>query len=171
MIGCERSTPRARPELFALVRKALLEIREPLTSQPVNRPLLKLFQRDVGSRSITIEVEARGIIGFLVLRRSKLLLPMVDDISPLWVNAIVLLPQHDGQAIMSESGGCCSCCVVSSGMTVGSHQTIDKVMGTRMRRTRRTRLVVWGSSRDSVLLWCFDCVHTVLLLPTLHLFS
>lgn len=65
-----------------------------ITSQPVNSPLFKLLQRDVGGRSFTVEVEARGIIGLLVLRGGKLLLAVVNDIAPLWVNAIVLLPQH-----------------------------------------------------------------------------
>lgn len=72
------------------------------TSQPVNRPLFKLLESDVGGRGIAVEVQARGVVGIFVLRGGELLLAMVDNVASLWVDAIVLLPQHDGRDVMDK---------------------------------------------------------------------
>lgn len=89
------------------------------TSQSVNCPLFKLLERDVGGWGITVEVEARGIISFLVLWSCKLLLAMVDNIATLWVDSIMLLPQHCGQRFVSELREWLCVLVESSCMIVG----------------------------------------------------
>lgn len=64
------------------------------TSQPVNCPLLKLLERDVGRGRVRVEVEAVRILGVLVLGRRELLLAVVDDIAPLVVDAVLVVSQH-----------------------------------------------------------------------------
>jgi hypothetical protein len=67
--------------------------------------LLKLLQRDIGGWGITVKVQARGIVGHLVLWCSELLLAVIDHIATLWVDAVVLLPQHRGQIFERDVRG------------------------------------------------------------------
>ena len=65
------------------------------TSKSVDSPLFKLFKGDVCGRRIRVKVETMGVIKVLVCGCSKLLLAVVDDIAPLRVNSVKVLPQHD----------------------------------------------------------------------------
>lgn len=67
-----------------------------LTSQPIYRPLLKLLESNIGCGGVGVKVETVRVLGVFELRRSKLLLPVVDDIAPLGINPIIVLPQHLG---------------------------------------------------------------------------
>lgn len=85
---CGTSKPRARPELFRSQRQLVLEPRLRLhTSQSVNRPLLKLFQRNVRRRWDFIEVQGMWIIELFEDRRSELLLLVIDE-SPFGINSM-----------------------------------------------------------------------------------
>ena len=65
------------------------------TSQPVDSPLFKLFEGDVCGRRIRVKVETMGVIEVLVCGCSKLLLAVIEDIAPLRINSVEVLPQHD----------------------------------------------------------------------------
>jgi hypothetical protein len=56
--------------------------------------LLKLLKRNVCRGRVRVKVEAMRIVEILVLWCSKLLLAVVDDISPLGVDSVKVLPQH-----------------------------------------------------------------------------
>lgn len=73
------------------------------TAQPVNGPLLKLLEGDVCGWRGQVEVQAVRVVGVLVGRLGELLLAVVDDISPLGVDAPEVLPDH---------GVCAGCPVV-----------------------------------------------------------
>lgn len=65
------------------------------TSKSVDGPLLKLLEGDIRSGRICVKVETMRVVEIFVCRRSELFLAMVDDISPLGVNSVKVLPQHD----------------------------------------------------------------------------
>lgn len=65
-----------------------------LASKSVDGPLLKLLKRNVCRGRVRVEIEAMRIVEVLVLGSSKLLLAIVDDISPLGVDSVKVLPQH-----------------------------------------------------------------------------
>lgn len=56
--------------------------------------MFKLFKRDVCSGRVRVKVEAMRVVEVFVLGRSKLLLAVVDDISPFGVDSVKVLPQH-----------------------------------------------------------------------------
>lgn len=96
-----------------LKRKLLL-----VTSQSVNGPLLKLLERNVCCGRICVKVQAVGVLRVLELGRCKLLLAVVDNVSPLGVDSVVVVAHH----------GCCryaeklfeipSCCVEAGGFAL-----------------------------------------------------
>jgi hypothetical protein len=73
------------------------------TSQPVNGPLLKLLERYVGSGRRGIEIQTMRVLGLLVSRVRELLLAVVEDVSPLRINAVEILSLHPGQYIRLTS--------------------------------------------------------------------
>lgn len=67
------------------------------TSQSVDCPLFELFEGDVGSGCICVEVETMGIFRVFVLRNRKLLLSVINDVSPLRIDSVEVLTQHFGR--------------------------------------------------------------------------
>jgi hypothetical protein len=59
--------------------------------------LFKLLERYVCSWRLRVKVEPRLVLGIAVLRRRKLLLAMVADITSLGINSVIVLPQHFDQ--------------------------------------------------------------------------
>lgn len=58
------------------------------TPQPIHGPLLKLLESDVGGGRCGVEVQTMRVLRFLVRRVCELFLAVVEDISPLYVDAI-----------------------------------------------------------------------------------
>lgn len=75
------------------------------TSQPVNSPLFKLFKSNFLSWGYFVEVEAVGIIMFLVCWSCKLFFLMVDWRSSFRVHARSVVLRHgDGDTGYGSSG-------------------------------------------------------------------
>lgn len=64
------------------------------TSQAVNRPLFKLLKRNVCGRRVGIKVQSVRVACVFVLGCRELLLPVVHDISPFRIDAVIILAQH-----------------------------------------------------------------------------
>lgn len=75
-----------------------LERKQPsVTSKSINGPLLELLERNICCGRICVKVQAVGILRVLELGRCKLLLAVVDNVSPLGVDSVVVVAHH----------GCC----------------------------------------------------------------
>lgn len=64
------------------------------TLQSVNRPLLELFQSDLGRRWDIVEIQAMRVVLLLERRRCELLLSWVQVGPPLGVNSMKILSYH-----------------------------------------------------------------------------
>lgn len=85
---------RVRRELSS-VRYVLFLDDSLSTSKSVDSPLFKLLKGNVCCWRICVKVETMGIVEVLVYRCRELLLAMVYDVSPLGVDSVKVLPQHD----------------------------------------------------------------------------
>lgn len=56
-------------------------IDDTITSQPVDGPLFKLLEFDLGGRRVFIEAQSMGVVLLLVLGNSELLLFMIFDVT------------------------------------------------------------------------------------------
>jgi hypothetical protein len=64
------------------------------TSQPVNRPLLELLQRDICSRRCAVEVQPVRVGVLFPLGSAELFFAIVDDVATLAVNAVCICTEH-----------------------------------------------------------------------------
>lgn len=87
MLRARRGLPGVRDEAIHFTGKEL-------ASKSVDGPLLKLLKRNVCRGRVRVKVEAMRIVEILVLWCSKLLLAVVNDIPPLGVDSVEVLPQH-----------------------------------------------------------------------------
>lgn len=64
------------------------------TPQPINSPLLKLLQRNLLRRRHIIEIQPVRVLLLLVGCVRELFFLVADDIAPLGVDALWILPDH-----------------------------------------------------------------------------
>ena len=76
------------------------------TAQAINGPLFELLKRDLGSGRNLVEIESKAIIELFVGGVGELFLLVVERGASLWINASVLLTNHDaGGGSSNQDGG------------------------------------------------------------------
>lgn len=92
------STPRSRPELFAINRSVIKseedQVSRILTLESVDSPLFEFLQSDLCCWWDFIEVQAMRIVLLLEYRRCELLLLVIKSGPPLRVNSVGVLSNH-----------------------------------------------------------------------------
>jgi hypothetical protein len=72
------------------------------TLQPINGPLLELFEGDFSSRRCIIDVHAMGIVLLLECCSGKLPFLVINDSPPFRINAVNILSHHDGGCVFDS---------------------------------------------------------------------
>ena len=92
------STPRSRPELFAINRSVIKseedQVSRILTLESVDSPLFKFLQSDLCCWWDFIEVQAMRIVLLLEYRCCELFLLVIKRGPPLRINSVKVLSNH-----------------------------------------------------------------------------